>query len=201
MWGKGKLVNSCHEWKVNIDGQIACRNLPHIIHRRKKFFGKIICYSLKTCHMDKNMLFGWMILNIDVYAIIPVLVRSIKSYKNCCIVILSIWMCWFVSRDYWSSSDIAEHLWRIRRLYQLEVPDMYYILHITYYVSTVIIALLVTLQKNKTELLIFPSKRYNHSFLKQELFGSTWMRFDIERYINIHWRSHKNWTCHCSSIE
>ena len=63
---------------------------------------------------------------------------------------------------------------------------MYYILHITYYVSTVIIALLVTLQKNKTELLIFPSKRYNHSFLKQELFGSTWMRFDIERYINIH---------------
>ena len=38
MWGKGELVNSCHEWKVNIAGQIACRNPPHIIHRRKRFF-------------------------------------------------------------------------------------------------------------------------------------------------------------------
>ena len=60
MWGKGKLMNSGRrEWKVNIAGEIACRNLPHTQSIAERgSFGNILCVMCgkhatwtRTCYL------------------------------------------------------------------------------------------------------------------------------------------------------
>ena len=67
MWGRGELVNSCHEWKVNIDGQIACRNLPHIVHRRKIFFLHNYLLFVENMPFDQSNCTQTVELSIQVF--------------------------------------------------------------------------------------------------------------------------------------
>ena len=130
MWGKGKLMNSGRrEWKVNI----AARLHAETYHTHNPLQKEALLATFSVLFVE-NMPLGleyaiWLwiqFLRILSYCdILFGMVPPLKSYTTYYTAISSNWMCCFLSLDYCTSDDIADHLWRIRRLYHLEVSSEY----------------------------------------------------------------------------